>query len=97
MVVAGAAQIRVVVRQQGQVLLGQWQVFQALAQDRFEALVATGAEAEGSPAGGFQTRFAMGFTEAQDAQAGGGNSWRSNSTSDNAQGQLKPLAAKRLR
>ncbi|MCY1365998.1 hypothetical protein D9M69_528740 [compost metagenome] len=48
-----------VVRQQGQVLLSQQQAVEALAQDRFEALVATGTEVECPLAGGFQTRFAM--------------------------------------
>ena len=69
-VVAGAAQVGVVVRQQGQVLLGQRQVFQPLAQDRFEALVAARAEADGATAGQLQTRLTVGFTQAQDAQAG---------------------------
>jgi len=49
------------------VLLGQRQVFQALTQDRFEAPVAARAEAEGSSAGRFQARFAMGIAQAQDA------------------------------
>ncbi len=59
-----------VVRQQGQVGLSQRQVFQPLAQDRFEALVAARAEAEGASAGQLQTHFAMGLAQAQDAQAG---------------------------
>ncbi len=59
-----------VVRQQGQVLLGQRQVLQPLAQDRFEALVAARAEADGATAGQLQAHFAVGFAQAQDAQAG---------------------------
>lgn len=70
MVVAGAAQIGVVVRQQGQVGLSQRQAFQTLAQDRFEALVAARTEAEGATAGQLQAHFAMGLAQAQDAQAG---------------------------
>lgn len=70
MVVAGTTQVGVVARQQRQVRLGQRQALEALAQDRLEAPVATGAEAECTLAGRLQALLAMRLAQAQDAQAG---------------------------
>ena len=70
MVVAGAAQVDVFVGQQRQILLGQWQALQALAQDRFEAFVTARAQRQRTLASGFQPLFAVLFAQAQDAQAG---------------------------
>src|SRR5450830_429455 len=69
-VVAGATQVDVLVGQQRQVLLGQWQSFQTLAQDRFEAFVTACAQCQRTLASGFQPLFAVLFAQAQDAQAG---------------------------
>ena len=51
-------------------MLGQRQALQPLAQDRFEAFVAACAQCQRTLARGFQPRFAVLFTQAQDAQAG---------------------------
>lgn len=44
--------------------------FQALAQERCEALIAAFSEADGAQAHQLKTCLAVGFTQAQDAQAG---------------------------